>query len=219
MKKRSAPRPPKKEAPFFRPFAAVAAAAKPAPATRAAAPKPAPRVAAPEPDGTFEQLLYGVERLPRGKAPPVAAAVASTTTEHDDAMARLRKLVEGGESRFEITDDGRRVEGRRVDADASLVRRLRRGQLPIDGTLDLHGLDVVSARAALEERLAAAGARGERTLLVVHGKGNGSPGRHGVLRGEMASWLSQGRERARVVAFCTALADDGGDGAMYVRLR
>ncbi len=218
MKKRAAPKPrPADRAPFFRPFAGVATVTTPAPA--AAAKKTITTSAPPPADAPFEQLLYGVERLPRGKVAPAPPAPAAATPDHEEALAHLRKLVEGTDGRFEVHDDGRRVEGRRVDADAALVRRLRRGQLAIDGTLDLHGLDAAAARSALEQRLVAAGARGERTLLVVHGKGLGSPGGRGLLRGELAAWLTEGRERARVVAFCTALAEDGGEGAMYVRLR
>lgn len=209
----------RREAPFFRPFAGVAATTKPAAAPRATTTTRTPTTAA-HADASFEQLLYGVERLPRGGAarPPPPPAPGDDP-QHDEAMARLRRLVEGGDGRFEVSDDGQRLEGRRVEVDASLVRRLRRGQLPIDGTLDLHGLDVVAAREALARRLSAAAARGERTLLIIHGRGNRSPGGRGVLRGEIGSWLSQGRERAHVAAFCTALADDGGDGALYVRLR
>ncbi len=216
MKKKARRPTARQEAPFFRPFAGVASVAKPTNNTRTPYPAPPP----PSPtDVTFEQLLYGVERLPRAAKTPSAPTGASPDAQHEEAMARLRRLVEGGDGRFELSDDGRRIEGRRVDVDVSLARRLRRGELPIDGTLDLHGLDAVAAREALERRIADAAARGERTLLVSHGKGHRSPGGHGVLRGEIGAWLSQGRERARVAAFCTALAEDGGDGALYVRLR
>jgi DNA-nicking Smr family endonuclease len=60
--------------------------------------------------------------------------------------------------------------------------------------------------------------RGERCVLVIHGKGENRPGA-GVLRGEIAAWLSQGRAREHVAAFVTANAEDGGEGALYVALR
>jgi DNA-nicking Smr family endonuclease len=62
-------------------------------------------------------------------------------------------------------------------------------------------------------------ARGERCVLVIHGKGQHSAGGIGVLRGEIAAWLSQGACSASVAAFATARGDDGGEGAMYVLLR
>jgi DNA-nicking Smr family endonuclease len=62
-------------------------------------------------------------------------------------------------------------------------------------------------------------ARGERCVLVIHGKGEHSPGRQAVLRGEIAAWLSQGTSSQHVAAFATSGASDGGEGAVYVLLR
>jgi DNA-nicking Smr family endonuclease len=62
-------------------------------------------------------------------------------------------------------------------------------------------------------------ARGERCVLVIHGKGEHSPQGAGVLRGEMAAWLSQGAASEHVAAFTTAGEHDGGEGAVYVLLR
>ncbi|MBF5067367.1 DNA mismatch repair protein MutS, partial [Salmonella enterica subsp. enterica serovar Istanbul] len=64
-------------------------------------------------------------------------------------------------------------------------------------------------------------ARNERCVLVIHGKGERSPGGPGgaVLRGEIGAWLSQGKSREHVIAFATARDDDGGEGAVYVALR
>jgi DNA-nicking Smr family endonuclease len=130
--------------------------------------------------------------------------------------AHLRALVEGG--RFEVQDDGRRVEGHRPGTPPDLVRKLRRGQLPIDGRIDLHGETSATAPKALEQFLRAQRARGERCVLVVHGKGDHSPGRVGILRGEMSAWLSQGPASVNVAAFTTAREEDGGEGAVYVLL-
>jgi DNA-nicking Smr family endonuclease len=55
--------------------------------------------------------------------------------------------------------------------------------------------------------------------LIIHGRGSHSPGGLGVLRGEIAAWLSQGPASACVDAFCTAIRDDGGAGALYILLR
>jgi DNA-nicking Smr family endonuclease len=61
-------------------------------------------------------------------------------------------------------------------------------------------------------------ARGDRCVLIVHGKGEHSPGGFGILRGEMSAWLSQGMSSAHVAAFSTASPEDGGEGAVYVLL-
>jgi len=146
----------------------------------------------------------------RGQA--MAAAEAEAVHEH------LRALVEG-KARFEVTDDGLRVEGRRTDVPLDALRRLRRGLVPIDSRVDLHGLNVTEARAQIETFLATMRARHERCVLIIHGKGVHSPSGTSVLRGEITAWLSQGQASQHVAAFATADAQDGGEGATYVLLR
>lgn len=184
--------------------------AAPAPAPPRA---PPPRATCDDADLSFHRLMSGVtplERRPERSA--VDDARARRDTEAEAAAARLRSLVDDG-VRFEVIDDGEHVEGRRLDAPPSLVRSLRRGALPVDAQLDLHGLSIDEARAKSLAFLAETRARGERCVLLIHGRGEG------VLRGEIAAWLSQGRAREHVAAFCTAHRDDGGAGALYVALR
>lgn len=137
--------------------------------------------------------------------------------ETEAAREQLRALTMGG-VRFEVEDDGSHVEGRRIDLNPSLLRRLRRGQFPIDGRLDLHGMTADEAREALVTFLARMRERGETAVLVVHGKGQHSPRGMGILRGEIAAWLSQGGAAQHTAAFATAQRDDGGEGATYVLL-
>jgi DNA-nicking Smr family endonuclease len=188
---------------------------------------------APEDDALlFHRLFAGVRpidrsrgRLPRtaiGRSDAVQRAAKhgpeAEQSEADAVHDRLRALVEGG-ARFEVADDGRRVEGRRVDLPLDALRRLRRGLLPIDARLDLHGMAVKEACGQLELFLRTMRARGERCVLVIHGKGGHSPQGIGVLRGEIAAWLAQGSSSQHVAAFVTARDDDGGEGAVYVLLR
>ena len=157
------------------------------------------------------EVKPGAQRL---KAEEVKARAA---VEAEKALAHLHSIVDDT-ARFEVSDDGKRVEGRRVDAPPDLVRSLRRGMLPIDGRFDMHGLSAEQAQEKLVEFLRTMRSRNERCVLVIHGKGDGVPG-GGVLRGEISAWLSQGRAREHVVAFATARDDDGGEGAVYVALR
>jgi DNA-nicking Smr family endonuclease len=153
----------------------------------------------------------GVERLAR-QAEDAARLDAEAVHEH------LRTLVEG-RARFEVEDDGARVAGRRVDVPFDALRRLRRGMLPIDARLDLHGCSAREARTQLVLFLRTMRSRGERCVLVIHGKGEHSPYGAGVLRGEIAAWLSQSAASEHVAAFATATGGDGGEGAVYVLLR
>jgi DNA-nicking Smr family endonuclease len=199
-------------------------------------PPPAPRTAPDEPEDEallMHRLFAGVRPLDRsrGSRLPRQTVERSATVERqakrgreaaqaeaDEVHEHLRSLVEG-RARFEVADDGRRVEGRRVDLPMDAVRRLRRGLVPVDARMDLHGMGAAEAKAQLELFLRTMRARGERCLLVIHGKGRHSPRGQSVLRGEIAAWLSQGASSEHVAAFVTATGDDGGEGAVYVLLR
>jgi DNA-nicking Smr family endonuclease len=163
---------------------------------------------------TFHRLMSGVTPLAgRGRWPERAmAGEGAAARDDEEARARLRALVEGG-AHFQVIDDGARVEGRRVDVGPEVLRKLRRGSFPIDARLDLHGLGAGNARRRVESFLSQQRANGERCVLVIHGKGEG------ILRGEIAAWLSQGAGSVHVEAFATALGEDGGEGAVYVLLR
>jgi DNA-nicking Smr family endonuclease len=56
----------------------------------------------------------------------------------------------------------------------------------------------------------------DATVRIIHGKGNGSPGREPVLKSKVKTWLVQKDE---VIAFAQARAADGGHGALLVLLR
>jgi DNA-nicking Smr family endonuclease len=96
------------------------------------------------------------------------------------------------------------------------VRRLRRGQIPMDAEVDLHGMRMREAGTLLARFIADCRARGQRCVRIIHGKGLGSRGGQAVLKWEVDRWL---RENPAVMAFCSAQPRDGGTGAVYVLLR
>lgn len=160
---------------------------------------------------TFAIYMSGVSTL-EGKSnriPRTASEVdkrpVQVPREDADAPARasMGALVAEG-IRFELSDDGERIEGRRLDVDPRELRRLRRSEYAIDGKLDLHGLGADEARRAVEAFVQKRRSDGDRVVLVVHGKGRHSPRGAGVLRGEIGAWLSQGRAARDVAAFASA---------------
>lgn len=111
------------------------------------------------------------------------------------------------------TDDT--LSFRRPEISAEVVNKLRRGHWALQGQIDLHGLRRDAAREALGQFVHDAARRGMRCVRVVHGKGNGSPGREPVLKARVRRWLVQKQE---VLAFVQARASDGGSGALMVLL-
>jgi len=98
----------------------------------------------------------------------------------------------------------------------SQLRRLKAGQIPFDGSIDLHGMSVEKARSNLWEFLAEAVRLEVRCVRVTHGKSNRLDGRKPMLKSHANTWL---RQHERVLAFSSCLPKHGGTGAMYVLLR
>ena len=105
-----------------------------------------------------------------------------------------------------------------------MKRRLMRGQIEIEATIDLHGMRQDEARAALNRFLPARAARGDRTVLVITGKGLKKTDDmqildRGVLRTMLPIWLSEPALAPLVAGWDVAAQGHGGEGAFYVRLR
>jgi len=97
-----------------------------------------------------------------------------------------------------------------------VIRRLRRGLIPIEDELDLHGLTQSAARDRLAEFLQNTRSAGIRCVRIIHGKGYRSGARGPILKIAVDLWL---RRHLDVMAFSSARPIDGGTGAVYVLLR
>jgi DNA-nicking Smr family endonuclease len=149
--------------------------------------------------------------------PPVRPRPAALARQRlaDEALVLKESLSDDFDADWLLdTDDS--LSFRRVGIGADVVRKLRRGVWVTQAQLDLHGLRRDEAREQLVTFLRDAAQRGSRCVRVVHGKGNGSPGRQSVLKGKVKGWLMQ---RDDVIAFTQARAGDGGHGALLVLLR
>ena len=103
--------------------------------------------------------------------------------------------------------------------DKRTATRFRRGLMPIDATLDLHGHTQQSGRAALAGFLRAHRAAGRRCVLVVTGKGLKDDWSVGALRQALPGWLNAPDLRRLILAYCHAQPHHGGSGAVYILLK
>jgi DNA-nicking Smr family endonuclease len=142
------------------------------------------------------------DAVPRQRLLDEAAVLAESISDEFDVESLLD------------TDDA--LSFRRPGIGPDVVRKLRRGVWVIQAHLDLHGLRREEARECLTAFLRHAVQSGLRCVRVVHGKGNGSPGRAPVLKAKVRGWLVQSDN---VIAFAQARAADGGHGALVVLLR
>ncbi len=192
---------------------------KPAAAPSRKAPAPVP---APDDTKLLEEALRDVRPLsgPR-HAPPAACEPGRTraiVSEEAEVLAELSDLI-AGQGEFDITETEEYVEGARAGLDPRLIVRLRRGEFALEAHLDLHGMTQVDSKPALTEFIMESVRKGRRTVLVVPGRGLGSPGGRPILKHAAVQWLSHGALSGYVLGFVTARPTDGGAGALYVLLR
>lgn len=108
--------------------------------------------------------------------------------------------------------------GNVANIDRRTADRFRRGQLVIEGRIDLHGMTQAQAHNALAGFVHRAWHEGRRCVLVITGKGTYTGGT-GVLRQAVPRWLADGALRPMVLAVQPAQLRDGGDGALYVLIK
>jgi DNA-nicking Smr family endonuclease len=161
--------------------------------------------------GPVSPLRHGA-RAPLHKPRPLPIA---RQRERDEA-AVLREAISDEFDVETLLDTDDALSFRRRDIGPDVVRKLRRGVWSIQAQLDLHGLRRDEAREQLGAFLREADRQGLRCVRVIHGKGNGSPGREPVLKSKVKGWLVQ---KSEVIAFAQARAADGGHGALLVLLR
>ena len=109
--------------------------------------------------------------------------------------------------------------GAGAGVDRRTAVRLKRGQLPIEGRIDLHGHTRDQAELALTAFIVASQDAARRCVLVITGKGSRDDGSSGVIRASVPLWFNQSPNRGRVLAFVHAAPRDGGRGAYYVLLK
>ena len=107
-------------------------------------------------------------------------------------------------------------QGDYAGIDRSNARRLRQGRMDIDDIIDLHGMTQVEAQTRLRSFIQCAAFSGNRTVLIITGKGRAG---QGILRARVPEWLKEPPLSQLVIAISDAQPGDGGTGALYVRLK
>lgn len=92
-----------------------------------------------------------------------------------------------------------------------IFEQLKQGKLRWYDAVDLHGSSVEDARNAVQTIIANAIVNGETVIKIVHGKGKDA-----IIKTCVNGWL---RQINNVMAFVSAPANDGGNGAVLVLLK
>lgn len=168
---------------------------------------------------TFEAAIGPITPLsvPRKSTSRAAAPAPVPRLRQQDEAAALQSSRDAVDPSPMAWDIGLDIEASqsyvRGGLNPDLLRKLRRGEWVVQGTLDLHQHTQDQARNALGEFLAAARRQGWRCVRIIHGKGLSSPNREPVLKAKVRKWLQQ---RDEVLAYCEPRPHSGGSGAVVV---
>lgn len=174
--------------------------------------KKIPEQPTPSDGDLFQQALEGVTPItPSNRIP--AAPPARRTPVRNTAVASPAITDTLSDHN---ADDVAATSFLRNGLNRMTLRKLRRGQWPVQDTIDLHGNTSDEARRLLVEFLHHALHNKLRCVGVIHGKGWRAEGGVGVLKIRVRHWLTQ---YPQVLAFCEAPANAGGSGAVWVLLK
>ncbi len=163
----------------------------------------------------FREAVRGVKPLGTRTVPPAAPKVrARARFTRADRAAVLRESLEGPAADPAVAA-GDELVFHRPQIQATVLRRLRRGEYRVQREIDLHGLTVAEAKQVLRSFLIRALEEHVRCVRIIHGKGLRSGHRGPVLKSAVSAVL---RRTGAVLAFVSARPVDGGTGALYVLL-
>ncbi len=186
-------------------------------------------------------------RSPRGLSPEEAELwrkVAQTVTPLHPERKAPQPVADAPTLRPEPAPPPKRIKGRipapRIAAppapapsrpltsnglDSTWDRKLARGSIAPDFTLDLHGMNLDTAHARLVGGIGQALAMGARVVLLVagkhrpHGDHDQRGERRGAIRAKLLDWLAHSPHASSIAAVRPAQQRHGGAGAVYIVLR
>jgi DNA-nicking Smr family endonuclease len=164
------------------------------------------RILSPEEQALWAKVVDSVRPLRAGAEPGGAPPVPSPKTPV---------------SANPTPSPARAAAGPGTTLDGSWDRRLSRGMVAPDLSVDLHGHNLAAAYDLLDSSLDRAIRSGARLLLLITGKPprGAPPVARGRIRAAAGDWLAASPHAADIAAVRNAHPRHGGTGALYIVLR
>ncbi|HEV7312160.1 Smr/MutS family protein [Sphingopyxis sp.] len=185
-----------------------------------------PRRLDPDESALWKKVAATVKPLAKAKAP--LAPVAPPTVKPPKPTPRSTSAPAAPPRAPAKLPPPRRTH-QAATLDGHWDRRLRKGLVRPDLSIDLHGHTLASAQALLDDAIGRALLRGARVLLVVAGRlrpgadrlpqMHGDPRPRGAIRASLPDWLAYSPYADQIVALRPAHISHGGAGAVYVIFR
>ena len=104
----------------------------------------------------------------------------------------------------------------RTGIDKSTLKKIKKGSFQIDNSLDLHGSKLIEAEIKVKNFIRESFKKQQSFLLIITGKGFQGEGK---IKRNISLWLNCLEFSKIILAFSNADKKDGGEGAIYVKLR
>lgn len=177
------------------------------------------RSLSPEEAELWARVAATIRPLSREPLARDAGATAATQPTKPTPLPIARKPRGPSPRTSAHTPPSRRAPGTTLDG--SWDRKLQTGTAELDRVLDLHGLNLDSAWAAIDHALDQAIGAGERVVLLItgHARPGDPPVERGRIRAAVHGWLAASRHAAHIAAVRDAHGRHGGGGSLYIILR
>jgi DNA-nicking Smr family endonuclease len=169
-----------------------------------------------EESALWARVIASVEPL-EGRV--ISAPPSPTSLDPSEVEGRISRTAEPRPSTTLGTSGKSGPSSPTNTLDGSWDRKLTRGTVQPDLTVDLHGHTLDTAYHTLDAGLERAKAQGARVLLLVTGKPREPGSGRGAIRAAVGDWLSSSRHAANIAAVRGAHPRHGGTGALYIILK
>ena len=161
----------------------------------------------------FEAAMQGVRPLPPGPRRAVPEWQAVEPAPSAPPRPRLPQKA------LHVDGEGEELTGAAFGVAHDLVRSLARGEIEPEAESNLHHLTADAAAHQAERFIEQSVAKGQRCVLLIHGRGLHSGPGGPALRPALVELLCQQPLAKQVLAFASAPPRHGGPGALLVLLR
>ncbi len=151
------------------------------------------------------------DKAPDSKAKP-RARVKSTQSDNRSVMEEL--LSELSES--DLLETGEHLSYTAPGVQRGVLRKLKSGKYAIQAEIDLHGMNLQTAKQELSAFLVECQHRRLLCVRIIHGKGRKNADQAPRMKPAVNQWLQSNK---KILAFCSARSNDGGTGAVYALLK
>lgn len=100
--------------------------------------------------------------------------------------------------------------------DQNIIKKIKKSHMPIDYTIDLHGLTQIQARNLLVDAVTKCFAKSYRVILIITGKGQND---EGILKKKFPEWINEHDIKPMIAGFSLSSQIHGGNGAYYLLLK